>query len=169
MIKNPKTIARLVPEKEKENWRFRAFLKGYTHLSDARLDALATRLGREAEAKMDCTRCGACCRVLYVPVSGREIQRLAKRVGLSVAEFRERYVKVDDDREVTIPAMPCPFQEGNLCTVYEDRPKACRHYPYIGGKVRDRLIGILERAETCPIVFELLEQLKRHLGFRWVR
>ena len=32
--------------------------------------------------------------------------------------------------------------------------------------IQSRMIGILERAGTCPIVFEMLEQMKTHVGFR---
>ena len=52
------------------------------------------------------------------------------------------------DDEPAIEAHPCPCLEGNACPVYEDRPKVCRGYPYVGGDVPLRMIGIIERAET---------------------
>jgi hypothetical protein len=31
------------------------------------------------------------------------------------------------------------------------------------------MVGIIERAEVCPIVFEMLEELKERLGFHRYR
>ena len=166
MEKNPETVAWLAAQKEDENWRFRSFLKMLPPRRRARADALATQLGRDAEAQMDCTTCGACCRANHVPVTDVEIERLAGRVQLPVLSFHERYLDTDDDGEPAIDANPCPFLEGTRCSVYEDRPEPCRAYPYIGGDVAARMIGIIERAGTCPIVFEMVEQLKRRLVFR---
>lgn len=53
--------------------------------------------------------------------------------------------------------------------MYEDRPEVCRGYPYVGGDVPSRMVGIIERAGTCPVVFEMLERLKDMLGFRRYR
>lgn len=165
MITDPREVARLASEREDENWRFRTFLKGVSSIPDARLDAMAEEFGRRAEARMDCTTCGACCRDNVVPLTDDEAERLASRVRLPVLSFHEHYTTRGDDGDTVIDAKPCPFLEGNLCSVHEDRPEPCRGYPYIGGNVRSRLIAIIERAGTCPIVFEMIEQLKRRLRF----
>lgn len=165
MEKDPLIVARLAAEREDENWRFRAFLKASGHLSTAKLDRLAEQFGRAAEAEMDCTTCGACCRDNCVPVSVAEQLRLADRLGISRDEFVERYGSIDDDGEAALDAVPCPFLNCTRCSVYEERPEACRGYPYVGGEVVPRMIGIIERAGTCPIVFEMLERLKAAVGF----
>ncbi len=165
METDPQVVALQAAAQEDENWRFRTFVKTLLRMPEGRLDALAERLGREAEARMDCTSCGACCRANHVPVSDKEVARLAERIHLDVAAFGERYLDRDDDDHQALDANPCPFLAERICSVYEDRPEACRGYPYIGGNIRSRMIGIIERA-SCPIVFEMLEQLKRHLGFR---
>ena len=72
----------------------------------------------------------------------------------------------DDDGKPAMLAQPCRFLDSNRCAIYESRPNACRGYPYIGGDVRTRMLGILERVAVCPIVFEMLEQLKAAVRFR---
>lgn len=169
MEKNPDVIARLAAEREDENWRFRTYLRTASRLSEGRVDRLAEKIGRAAEAQMDCTTCGACCRDIIVPVNTEEQVRLARRLGLSPEQFAERYLVTNDDDEPAIEARPCPFLDGNRCSVYEDRPEVCRGYPYVGGNIRSRMIGIIERAETCPIIFHMLEELKDAVGFRRFR
>jgi len=163
MEKDPHVVACLASQKEDENWRFRTFVK---HLSSRRAreaDRLAERFGREAEAQMDCRTCAACCQSCHVPIDEAETERLAGRLGLAVPEFRQRHMDPDDDGEPAMRA-PCVFLDGTLCSVYEDRPEACRGYPYIGREIAPRMIAIIERARECPIVFEMLEQLKAALG-----
>lgn len=87
-------------------------------------------------------------------------------MSLPVLQFRAAHVKATEFDPQVLDAHPCPFQSGNVCTVYDARPTPCREYPYLEGDIRARLFDILERGETCPIVFEQLEQLKRATGFR---
>ncbi len=164
METNPEIVARRASDLEEENWRFRTFVKMAG--SPARIDALAARLGREAEARMDCTTCGACCRDNCIPISDEEKLRLARRRDMSAEAFEQTHMTRDDDDEPAIDARPCPFLDGTVCSVYEDRPDACRGYPYIGGHVASRMPGIIERAAACPIVFEMLEQMKDAVGFK---
>lgn len=165
MEKNPEIVAKLAAERQDENWRFRTYMKASGRISPAKVDRLAEQFGREAEAQIDCTSCGACCRDNCVPVDAEEQARLARAIGISEQEFAEKYLGKDEDNEPAIEASPCPFLEANRCTVYEHRPEACRGYPYVGGNVSTRMIGIIERAGTCPIIYDMLERLKDALGF----
>ncbi|MBN1488542.1 MAG: YkgJ family cysteine cluster protein [Phycisphaerae bacterium] len=166
METDPRVVARLAAKREDENWAFRTFLKASCGLSRARLNALARRFGDQAAAQINCLACGACCRDIVVPLTDGEITAMAAAVGLSEPVFTERYVRPIDEHPKAIDAKPCPFQTGTRCTIYEHRPVPCRGYPYIGSDVYEHSIAILERAEICPIAFEMLEQLKTHLGFR---
>ncbi len=166
MEKDPATVARLARKKADENWRFRAHVKHIGRLSGPRLNALAEELGRAAEAEMDCTTCGACCRENHIPLDEDEVHRLSARLALPVLDFRQVHMDRDDDGRPALRATPCPFLEESRCGIYADRPEACRGYPYLGMDVRKDFVGLLERAETCPIVYEMIEQLKTRLGFR---
>ena len=126
MIKDPDAVARLAAEREDENWRFRTYLKLLPPRAAARADRLAGELGQAAEAAMDCTTCGACCRDNCVQVGPEDRARLSRRLGVSAEEFDRRYLTTDDDGEPAVDASPCPFLLGTRCSVYEDRPEACR-------------------------------------------
>jgi uncharacterized protein len=166
MEKNPDIVARLGDEREHENIRFRTFLKMASHQLVQRVNEVARQAGEEAARQMDCTACAACCRDNLIPMSDEEIVRLAARIGVDRDSFEKQYLVRDDlDHQPALDAQPCPFLLDNRCTVYEDRPDACKGYPYVGGDLPSRMWGIIERAETCPIIFEMLQQTKLAIGF----
>jgi Fe-S-cluster containining protein len=61
------------------------------------------------------------------------------------------------------------FLRGNLCTVYEARPRACREFPYLVSHQRSlggRMSSVCKHASLCPIVFNALEAYKHAVGYR---
>jgi len=80
-----------------------------------------------------------CCYDLTLMLMPYDIYRLKKALGMSSKEFLSTYTSVHlgpgtGVPVVTVkmvePSLKCPFlQEGKGCTVYEDRPGACRTYP----------------------------------------
>ena len=52
------------------------------------------------------------------------------------------------------------------CSVYEDRPADCSGYPYLYKEdFASRTLAMIDRTFTCPIVFGVMEELKRSTGF----
>ncbi|HUU59263.1 MAG TPA: YkgJ family cysteine cluster protein [Phycisphaerae bacterium] len=140
-------------------------------LADEELDELVFEITRCVWSAMDCTACGRCCKELQPGVTEAEQQRLAGRRGLPVAEFRRRYLErdpePDDGPAWRVRGSTCPFLQDNKCTVYEDRPSQCRGYPYLyEPDFSSRTWGMIERTFTCPVVYEVLEELKAALPFR---
>lgn len=87
------------------------------------------------ESRYRCTRCGACCRWSgYVWLTDDEMDRIAAFLGLSVAEFTERYTRLTGDRQglslVERTDECCIFLSGmNECEIYSVRPQQCRGFP----------------------------------------
>ena len=169
MEKDPQRVAQLARKRLDENWRFRSFLKMLNLRRQRQIDRVAEELGHEAEAQIDCRECAACCRDNAVPVNEEEIVRLAQYLNVSPSDVREKWITHDEAEGDHIDARPCPFLTGNLCSVYDGRPDGCRGYPYIGGEIATRMTSIIERAGTCPIVYDMLERLKDTVGFRRYR
>ncbi len=78
-------IDRLGRQKKAENARFRVYLKSHDY-SDRRL----RRLGEEIESQIDCTQCANCCRVAEAGVKDRDIEKLAKFIGVSHGRISAR-------------------------------------------------------------------------------
>jgi hypothetical protein len=81
-----------------------------------------------------------CCRRLELFLYPYDILRLKTRLGITSEEFLERYAGVVPGGNPFFPALvmrmsddeerSCPFLDGvKGCTVYADRPSACRTYP----------------------------------------
>ena len=165
MITDLIQIRRLEHQKRGENARFRAYLKSHRH-SDRRL----RRFGEEIEAEIDCTQCANCCRVTEVGINQRDVEKLAKFIGVSEREFAEQFTAHDDAgaRIFKRNESGCVFLEGNLCSVYEARPQNCANFPHVvrgTGSISSRMWRFLDRAGYCPIIYNWMEKVKEDIGF----
>jgi uncharacterized protein len=152
---------------EQENLDFRTFVKADLDLSDYRLHGIVKQATQEVWAHIDCRTCANCCKTRHPLFSRAEVQRIADYLGMTAAELRARYLEIDQEAAKYITReLPCPFLKDNLCTIYDVRPSVCAGYPHLHRNFRNRLWQTIDNAETCPIVFNVLERLKRRLGFR---
>ena len=158
-------IRRLGQQKRDENSRFRAYLRNHRH-SDRRL----RRFGEDIEAQIDCTTCANCCRVSEVEITDRDIDKLAKFLGMTREEFIRDSTQQAESGELILKRTDagCVFLEGNLCSVYEARPQNCANFPHLvrgTGSIASRMWRLVERAEYCPIVYNWMEKVKEDIGF----
>jgi uncharacterized protein len=162
-------IRKLGKEKEEENFRFRRFLKTQCSLEPGKIDLRVFEITRRVWAGIDCTSCANCCREVKPTFSEEEVGRVARRIGMERQQFIDTYLErpeVNSENTWQTRTTPCPFLKENLCSVYEDRPADCNGYPYLHRPdFVFRTMGMIERTFTCPIVYEVLEELKKSLGF----
>lgn len=159
-------IKRLGGKKEAENKRFSTYLLRY-HRRDRRL----LQVAEEVESQIDCTSCANCCREGEAGISNRDIEKLAKFIGVSREEFRQHYTMRASDNELILKRTDeegCVFLKDNRCSVYEARPKACKLYPHLAdgdGSVASRMFYVKDRVPWCPIVFNWFEAVKREVEY----
>jgi Fe-S-cluster containining protein len=157
-------------KKEDENNKFRQFLKFRCNLEPEEIDQHVFVATRRVWAGIDCTKCANCCREVHPTFSEEEVSRLASRLAITREQFIESYLQRSEpyeDNPWTTRTTPCPFLKDNLCSVYEDRPADCSGYPYLyEPDFRSRTLGMIGRTFTCPIVYEVMEELKKSMGFR---
>ncbi|MNE52092.1 Flagellin N-methylase [compost metagenome] len=79
-------------------------------------------------------------------------------------DFVERYLRIDEDNDYVLQSVPCPFLgNDNYCSVYEDRPKACREYPHTDHSPMLQILDItLKNTAICPAVYEVVERMKKY-------
>ena len=160
-----KWIEQMGVQKERENFRFRSFLK-QMDMTKEEIDDIVHEITALITTKIDCTQCANCCKQIEPVLSEDDILRFSKGLGLPSQEFKEQYLKTDvyDPSNYLFIKQPCPFLKDNLCTNYEYRPAECQSFPHLqkDGFIF-RLWGIIENYEICPIVFNVYEWLKAEL------
>lgn len=105
-----------------------------------------------------------CCSNIDITLTPYDILRLKNRLGLSSGEFLQKYTvpyEMDKDGMPGVKLRPvdggtaCRFMVPEGCSVYEDRPTACRYYPVALLSLRrqdeyfDRQAYALVKEATC--------------------
>jgi Fe-S-cluster containining protein len=112
-----------------------------------------------------------CCSDLDLALTPYDVLRLKTRLGVSSSDFLDQHTTDEVRHNCGLPMLmlkmkkdsrrTCPFLQPKGCTVYEDRPNACRLYPvaraakYVGGVVKEQhflvkephCLGFLEQKE----------------------
>ena len=167
MVTDLAEVFRLGSAKAEENLAFRRYISDH-HAGGKSFEILASAI----QQQMDCTSCANCCRHSVVPVSKPEMERIAAHIGISAeAVVRTRTVPDPDasgSRILRNSGDACVFLRGNLCTIYEARPKACRDFPHVAAGIHSlgsRLSSHARWAPLCPIIYNALEAFKHITGY----
>ena len=149
--------------KEAENNHFSQFLKLQ---EGAKLDSLVHDINHTVSAAIDCTACGNCCQKLIINVTKEEVDGLAMYLDKPVAEVKKQYIEESIGGQCFINSIPCHFLEDKKCSIYEGRFKECRDFPHLHKPgFKERFSGTLMHYGSCPIIYNVVEELKRELGF----
>jgi Fe-S-cluster containining protein len=91
----------------------------------------------------------------------KDIERAAKALRIKPNAFIEQYLKIDEDKDYILKSSPCVFLDyDNYCTIYKDRPTACREYPHTDRKRIVQIIDLtLKNAHVCPAVAKIFTKL----------
>ena len=136
--------------------------KNYLHRANknAVLKALPL-LHEEAFSKIDCLKCGNCCKTYSPRFKTPDIKRIAKYLKIKEGDLINNYLTVDDDGDYVMRTAPCSFLgEDNYCTIYDVRPSDCERFPYTDEDViLKRQPLTLKNSSFCPAVYYVLEKL----------
>lgn len=126
------------------------------------LDEIMQQIHQEVFEETDCLQCANCCKTTSPIFYQKDIERLARHFRIKPSEFIQNYLHIDEDNDYVLNTAPCPFLGAdNYCSVYEDRPTACREYPHTNRKRFYQLLGLtLKNTSVCPAVYEMVERLR---------
>ncbi|MGV6862164.1 MAG: YkgJ family cysteine cluster protein [Putridiphycobacter sp.] len=117
--------------------------------------------------KIDCLDCANCCKTTSPIFRDVDIKRLAKHLRVSPSQFIDTYLKIDADQDYVLKKAPCPFLwlDDNKCSVYENRPLACREYPHTNRKNMYQILNLTKKnLEICPAVCEIVNQIEAKIN-----
>lgn len=131
-------------------------------LPSKKLDNLFRENHEEVFDEIDCLACANCCKTTSPIFRDIDIERLSKRLKTSTSDFIDAYLHMDNENDYVLKSSPCTFlQEDNKCSVYEDRPLACREYPHTNRKKMHQILNLsLKNTEVCPAVAQIFENLR---------
>ena len=153
---------------EKQNLKFRTFLK--SSADDDELDAQFLKLHEELFAGYDCCKCANCCKEYRTLLDDKDVGRIASFLGMTEKDFVAMYLDnadPDDGKPYKTKNMPCAFLcDDGRCKIQDVKPDDCTEFPYTDHPDRlSSMYGVIEFAEVCPVVFEIIERLKAMYGF----
>ena len=131
------------------------------------LDDVFHTAHEEVFEKVDCLTCANCCKTASPIFYPKDIDRLAKRLRMKPYDFTEKYLRIDGDNDYVLQQAPCPFLgDDNYCSVYEDRPNACREYPHTNRKNMYQVLDLAyKNTFVCPAVLQIVEEVKKVIGW----
>jgi uncharacterized protein len=151
-------------ESEKQSKENKKFLTSLKRIDTRKLDDQFHTLHDEVFSEIDCLTCANCCKTTSPIFYQTDIERASKALRMKPGQFAEKYLRVDEDKDYVLKSAPCPFLDTeNYCSIYENRPKACREYPHTD---RKKMIQILDltykNTLVCPAVLEMVKRIKQH-------
>ena len=128
----------------------------------ASLDQTFQELHQQVFEEIDCLKCANCCKTTSPIFYMKDIERAAKSIRMRPSDFIDQYLKIDDDKDYILKSSPCPFLDyENYCTIYKDRPTACREYPHTDRKRMVQILDLtLKNTHVCPAVARIFTHLK---------
>lgn len=145
-------------ENERKNEKLVRSLK---RKKDRQLDPVIHDLHEEVFQEIDCLECANCCSTTSPIFRDVDIKRLSKHLRIKEVAFIEQYLHRDDVGDYVLNSAPCPFLGGdNYCSVYDQRPGACRDYPHTNRKRQGQIMSLnLKNTLVCPAVARIFERL----------
>ena len=153
----------LIQRAKKEKKAIKRHIAKLRKMRKGDLDKKIHKLHDDAFRNIDCLECANCCKTTGPLFTQKDISRIASHLTLSVSDFINKYLRLDEDQDHVLKTVPCTFLgDDNYCSIYEVRPKACREYPHTD---RVNQLGILKLTEKnatiCPAVAEIFNHIDK--------
>lgn len=156
-------IATKAIDNSKENDEFIAHLQT---LNSDEIDNTVFELEQIIAPKIDCTKCGNCCKSLMINVEEFEANYVADFLNISRKDFDETYIEKSESGKMVINKIPCHFLNDNKCNIYLNRFAGCKEFPALHlPQIQKRLFTIFMHYGRCPIIYNVMEEFKKIVEF----
>lgn len=162
LVTNLHTIQQNSLDKQAENDAFSTFLKNQ---NSNIIDAFVFELNQQITPQINCLQCGNCCKSLLINVTEVEANTVANHLQITRETFNATYVEKGTNLMV-INTVPCHFLQENTCTIYPHRFAGCKEFPAMHiPNFTKRLFTTFMHYGRCPIIYNIVEQLKEKLNW----
>jgi len=152
-------IKELAGNAENDN---RTLLKRLKRRTSSEVDDIFHHMHNDVFEEVNCLECANCCSTISPIITDRDIDKIAKALRLKPSEVVMNYLEIDEDNDYVFRHHPCPFLgTDKYCSIYDDRPKACREYPHTDRRKMQQIFDLtIKNTKVCPAVFLVLERIK---------
>lgn len=130
------------------------------------LDLLTTTIEKEVWQQTDCLSCSNCCRNMAPTYTFKDLQRIAKHLGMTIKAFKEKWLFKNRKGEWMNRSTPCQFldRKTNLCNIYAVRPADCAEFPHLYKRPMVDYIHVhKQNVQHCPATFRMVQKLRERL------
>ena len=148
--------------KQKEH---KKFLQALKKKPPKNLDYIVQETHEEVFEKVNCLQCANCCKTTGPLFTPKDTERIAKHLKMKVADFEDKFLRIDEDQDQVLQNLPCWFlHEDNSCSIYEVRPKACREFPHTDRKKIYQINDLmLKNTLVCPAAYSWVEKMREKI------
>lgn len=161
MIYYPDQIKPFLEKALKENRLFKIYLRKY---SSAKVDKYVSQFYDLIAPQIDCTKCANCCKILYPPFQPSDLDIVSKFLNRNLDELKSDF-NYDENGMYYAKQKPCALLNDNKCAAYSIRPLSCQDFPHLKQKGFRFKKNVWENYQICPIIFNVVEMLKKKTGF----
>lgn len=122
---------------------------------------------KEVWEEVACLDCANCCKKMTPTYTRKDINRIAAHLKMTYQEYYEKYLKVDENKDIINKSTPCQFLGKNhKCTIYDIRPDDCAMFPHFIRK--DFRYQVKEKTfqnnlTYCPATLVFVEKLQARI------
>lgn len=148
-------------EKEKEA-NISSVLQNIDRLSIDNAEESSSKLRKihdDVFQHFDCIHCAKCCKEAPPLITREDINRISKRLNISRKAFINKFLLEDINGENSFKQVPCVFlDKDQKCTIYEDRPLACRRYPHTDERDFPKRTKLNKKIVLqCPAAYKIID------------
>lgn len=138
------------------------FLRNLQVIKSDQLKNDVLQAHKNAFEEINCLSCANCCKSSPPIVTRKDAKRMGKALGIPPKTFIKKYLIHDIDGSMMMNGVPCTFlQEDNTCTIYHDRPQACRAYPHTDDpNYLNKPRFNVENTVVCPAAYAVVKMLE---------
>ncbi len=116
------------------------------------LDTLMQGIHDQVFCEIDCLSCANCCTTTGPLFTPKDVERISKYLRMKSADFESRYLRRDEEGDLVLKSVPCVFLlADNTCSIYQQRPKACREFPHTDRKKFHQINHLtIKNTVICP-------------------
>ncbi len=142
------------------------FLAKLDHIVPEEMPQLVAEEDAKVWKETQCLDCANCCKKMTPTYTAKDIKRIAKHFGMTVPEFKKKWLMQDQDNGDWVnQSTPCQFLgSDHKCSIYTIRPDDCAQFPHHHKKPFDDYNDTFsQNIEYCPATYNLVSRLKKRI------